>query len=554
MVKLLILCLVMCTFIIAFPSEKIYILKRICAALVFSTLIAMLTYEMSNYIVGRMSKTEVIITVDNDQEVIFRGATVDNKWYWADELCKDSNWVLEEEHLLKWSPYEEADKSITFKIPYGSSRSLGFNTGSKYGKISVEANGVITEQSLYAEVDNQIAIQIANNNEISKNSNFVSYASTICVFLLVLCTCMLFFYKERSNTFILQVNEKREIWADVLRTISIIIIVLLHSTSNVFYEFREPMSEWYNILYLNSFTAVAVPCFFMLSGALLIRKHEGIKVVLKKRVSKIYCSLICWSIVYILIGKAYFGRTEGFMYSFLSSLFKPQESFLWFIYSIVGIYFLLPIISHILKEANKKFTIYVLILFLFFPAVFHDMQYLANIYVDMPKFVLLWPELGLFIWGYCIWLNRDKIYNKCGISVLGFIIGLGITIVGTYYLSVRDGKPNNAMFSCIGSTGVLLMATSLFSLCIALEPKFKKLKMQHKKIIVGLSKISMGIYFVHVLVINCLGNRSLGQFSFTSNEGSLTNMFAGAVLYYLVSAMICYCCSKIPYIRRAFES
>ena len=89
-------------------------------------------------------------------------------------------------------------------------------------------------------------------------------------------------------------NQSRKVYLDLLRIISIGLVIFNHVPG--FYLFQsEP-----RILYvsISVITKIAVPIFFMISGALLLKKNESYCLVIHKRFIPYLIRLICFTGVY----------------------------------------------------------------------------------------------------------------------------------------------------------------------------------------------------------------------------------------------------------------
>ena len=89
-------------------------------------------------------------------------------------------------------------------------------------------------------------------------------------------------------------------WADSLRAIAIMAVVLLHVSGPVVGAFpRLSDSAWWTGHALDSLARASVPLFFMLSGALLLGRHEALSQFFHKRLSKLLPPLVAWSAIYL---------------------------------------------------------------------------------------------------------------------------------------------------------------------------------------------------------------------------------------------------------------
>lgn len=65
------------------------------------------------------------------------------------------------------------------------------------------------------------------------------------------------------------------------------------------------------------------------------------------------------------------------------------------------------------------------------------------------------------------------------------------------------------------------------------------------RLVVELSKLSFGIYLVHILVMRNV----LWQISWMQNMNGIVQIFVCTILTFIISAAVCWCLSKIPYVR-----
>ena len=148
--------------------------------------------------------------------------------------------------------------------------------------------------------------------------------------------------------------KEREYTFDVLRVIAMIMVIIIH-VSNVYtrsYNFIDTNSYLVSLIF-NTISRVSVPIFFMISGALLLDRNFDFKKY-KKRILKIILLIVVWDILY-LIWEYYF---LGVSYNKLYKLFlEPYRAHLWFLYTIVILYVIQPLLKYILDRTNKPIKI-----------------------------------------------------------------------------------------------------------------------------------------------------------------------------------------------------
>ena len=133
---------------------------------------------------------------------------------------------------------------------------------------------------------------------------------------------------------------------DILRIIACVMIVADHA----------PMpGSAENGLFLSSLsylTAPGVGLFFMISGALLLPVRTDTRTFLRKRFLKIAVPALVWTLLYLLAGIWTSGTPISWQ-AFLSIPFSAQGNpTFWFIYTLLGLYLLAPVLSRWLAAAS----------------------------------------------------------------------------------------------------------------------------------------------------------------------------------------------------------
>lgn len=107
---------------------------------------------------------------------------------------------------------------------------------------------------------------------------------------------------------------------------------------------------------VSMFCAPCMGLFFMISGALLLPVTDSYFAFLRRRLSKILFPTIIFSLFYIAvssISKEF--DAQQLVRAILSIPFSPQgNGVLWFMYTLVGLYLIAPIISPFLMQASKR--------------------------------------------------------------------------------------------------------------------------------------------------------------------------------------------------------
>lgn len=142
-------------------------------------------------------------------------------------------------------------------------------------------------------------------------------------------------------------SENRLEFIEILRFISIICVVIIHSLG-CFNGTPHGVANWWFFNILNSLTHFCVPIFVMISGTLLLKNEIVLIPFLKKRLSRILFPFLFWSL--ILFGGNMFLKRPLSQSTIITSFFADIVNaninpIYWFIYMLLGLYLIAPIIN-----------------------------------------------------------------------------------------------------------------------------------------------------------------------------------------------------------------
>ena len=145
---------------------------------------------------------------------------------------------------------------------------------------------------------------------------------------------------------------------DIIRILACLMVVTMHSPLPTGAENGLFLSA------LSYLTAPGVGLFFMLSGALLLPVESSTGVFLKKRLLKIAIPIVIWTTLYLIAEVLIKGDAVPWK-EWLSIPFSAQGNpTFWFLYTLIGLYLVSPIISKWLKSVSQRELEFYLILWL----------------------------------------------------------------------------------------------------------------------------------------------------------------------------------------------
>ena len=144
---------------------------------------------------------------------------------------------------------------------------------------------------------------------------------------------------------------------DYLRVVSMLGIIGVHCTAAFVTADmdRTTISWWYGSF--QHIVRIALPLFFMLSGALALgREYPSLTQYYKKRAIKILLPFLVYSWLYVLLSFDFASRSLWTLFPFyIKQVISGNVSYhLWFVYSIMGLYLCTPFLSRMLR--GMKFS------------------------------------------------------------------------------------------------------------------------------------------------------------------------------------------------------
>lgn len=287
------------------------------------------------------------------------------------------------------------------------------------------------------------------------------------------------------------------------------------------------------------FTAPCVPLFFMVSGALLLPCKDGETAFgyIKKRIGKILGPTLCFSFFYIILNiNEIMGEGKTLVLILFSIPFSAQgHGILWFMYTLIGLYLLVPIISPWLRNASKRdIEMYLVLWFvtLLYPYIGLILKVNAS---DTGLLYYFTGYAGYFLLGY--YMSRYSLSLKWLLLVAVFMLPLpGINKILEWNLD---------FFSAFWylSAPVTIITTAWFASIKMLVEK-KQVKKRFSKLLIMVSNLSFGIYLIHIFIMRTL----LWNWSLIQNiDNYYLQTAVLIVLTFIGSLITCLIISKIPY-------
>ena len=307
-------------------------------------------------------------------------------------------------------------------------------------------------------------------------------------------------------------SEEQLIYVKAVRSFAMIVIVTLHVAFPLIYLYNSiAFGDWWLANNFYIWGKIGSPLFTMVSGLLLLNpsKDQPIKVFFQKRFNKVLYPFLAWSALYILWRIGFWKETLTLKEIAISVIQGPVYYHLWFIQMILGLYLATPILRIYACHASRENLTYFLIVWAITVSLLPMTKRFLGFEVGIDVQVTT-GFVGFFILGFYL---RDVTINsrQAAIIVAAITASLLFTQLATHALTVKNNGLYDNFFVLNDSPNLLLVEVGLFLLfkSIDYELLFQRLPLI-QKIIMWISSCSLGIYFVHVMIIELLQSGKLG--------------------------------------------
>lgn len=385
----------------------------------------------------------------------------------------------------------------------------------------------------------------------------------------------------------IQTDTRREIWIDWMRVTACFFVMLTHCCEPFYLGGEGSLiltksdAIWVSIL--NVLPRAAVALFIMASSYLQFPLHYDTKEFFRRRAVRILVPFFFWTVVYALM----WGEpVQNFKDLLLN--FNYAAGHLWFVYMMVGVYLLMPLLSPWAEKVSKKELQFYLAIWLFTtllpvirnwaggaPPVIYGPSGIPN-----PAKFPLWGEASWNTYGLLYYFTGFIGYLLLGlyfrrfvgelswkktlsVAIPMFISGFAICSAGFLSGVWRDC---NGVFPIEGPVGLAAIweipwlndGIGVAFMTIGWVLVFRKITTGgrfYEKVLLPVSKASYGMYLSHMVLLAIISawiRTSLG----TGTEGVLgiwttpIQILSATILSFAGVAIFCVLIQKIPKIGK----
>lgn len=328
-----------------------------------------------------------------------------------------------------------------------------------------------------------------------------------------------------------ETSREHVLFVDYIRVIACFLVMLVHASENFYgtenaVGLASNMSQLLNesnrfwVAFYDGFCGrISVPLFMIVSAYLLVPMKEGVSMgqFYKRRFLRILPPMACFFLLYSLLPLAWGGMTWEQSLADLKLLpfnFPSMAGHLWFMYPLISLYLIIPVVSPWLERASAKDELIFLGLFgvsTFIPWIHRFIAPELWGECFWNGFTMLWycsGYLGYLVMAHYIryhldWSRRRKLI----VGSICWFIGAAFTGWAFWYKGVPGGPIDTPTLEwawefCMPNVLIASFGAFLLFSCIRRKtiPKF----------ISGLSKLTFGMYLMHMFFLSPIARLFIG--------------------------------------------
>ena len=378
-------------------------------------------------------------------------------------------------------------------------------------------------------------------------------------------------------------NDNRVVWIDWLRVVACFLVMMTHCCEPFYLGGEGSLvltkadAIWVSIL--NVLPRAAVALFVIASSYLQFPLHYSTGEFFRRRAVRILIPFFFWTVVYALV---YGEPVENFKSLLLN--FNYAAGHLWFVYMLLGLYLIMPLLSPWAEKVGKKELQFFLAVWLFTTIIpLIRMAVGGSVPVTYgptgipnPARYPLWGEASWNAYGLFYYISGFVGYLLLGLyfrrfvgelswkktlayALPLFLAGFGICSAGFLRGVLADSHGSFPVEGPVGlaalwegpwlndTLGVALMS-------IAWILVFRKIKSDgafFSKVLLPVSKASYGMYLCHLLLLgyvsgwirSSLGLGTEGAFGIWTTP---VQILASSLITFMGVALFCVLVQRIP--------
>ena len=330
--------------------------------------------------------------------------------------------------------------------------------------------------------------------------------------------------------------SKRKTGLDLLKMISMLMVILLHQLNKGGLLEKATPNSVNSYLYLSfdSMLFIAVNCFAIITGYLMIRSKWKIESYLKLWFTVFFYAVMISIITYFIL------KNHLDMTLFYNSFLPVSKVTYWYFTAYTGLFFLIPLINIGIVNLSKKQIQYGLGVIFIIGTISSLSK--SNAFTLQDGYSMVWLIFMYYIGAYIrLHLDVEKLNSKkIFLSYLLISLLTSIIIILSCIISTKlSGAPQNLNW-LINYTSPLTLISSLLFFLFFLSLTIKNQTIN--QLLFKLSPLSFSVYLIHThpIIFNYFFANLYGRFANKNPFKVFALMMASALLIYTLCSLIDY--------------
>lgn len=294
-------------------------------------------------------------------------------------------------------------------------------------------------------------------------------------------------------------NKPKKLHLELLRIIAIYFVVLTHTGKRGFtyYTTLEPSAGYFFAMLIPVLCNIAVPLFYMISGATLMGKEETPGQVWRRRIPRFAAVLVLATAMmygyYHLKNDVPLSLGDFFKTLYTKNVIAPY----WYLYSYLGFLILLPFLRRLIRGLSETEFRYLFGLYIIINGIIPMAQYRLsggqwylnsslNLTVATGNLVIF-PAAGFYL------EKKELTWRQIGLLWAVALAAIGATVYMTHYKITLTGQLGEGQVSTFYKSLCLLPTAAVYATA-------KRLPKLPEKFVTTVGGCTFGIYLIEQIV------------------------------------------------------
>lgn len=297
-------------------------------------------------------------------------------------------------------------------------------------------------------------------------------------------------------------SKEKKIHLELLRIIAVYFVVLTHTGVRGFtyYTQLEPSPRYFLAMLIPVLCNIAVPLFYMISGANLIGKDESVGQIWRRRIPRYLAVLVLATLMMYV----YYGLRDDTPMSvgaFLKTLYSRNVIVpYWYLYSYFGFLLLLPFLRRMIRGLSDKEFLYLFGLYILFKGIIPMAQFRSSggsVYLNSSLDVtLITSDLVIFPAAGHYLEHRTMTRRQIRLIWAAAVLAVGVTLYMTHYKIVLTGQLLESQVGTFYKSLCLLPAAAVY----VTAKKLTQAPRWLEKALVTVGSCTFGIYLIEQII------------------------------------------------------